>query len=191
MECLFNENFAVLGEDEQISAKEVWQAIYMEYLDLSGLAQTTELHLMKGIQTLECRITLVNTAINLHKECLRVIGQPFFPAFATLKKYGHAIWWDKNVENIEAFIVSLDKIAMKEKRYEMELESKKKDLFKFMESIKKREPSETMSRKEFIRMMNQIEKFGFRIDREKNTVEDLAVMQSDYNAACEAAALAK
>lgn len=196
MDVLFNGNFLVLVQAEdtepsQIELNEAWQTIYMEYVDMSGLSQTTELHLLSTIKGLECRLKLVPVMVDLHRKCLEQIGQPFYPAFKELKRYGHSLWWDKDGNN-DAFINKLDAVLIKEKRYVMELESKYSELMKYKKNIADNAPIEPIKRADFIRIMNQLGKYsGFKIDKNNTTVEEFAIMQCDYNAACEAAANAK
>ena len=71
----------------------------------------------------------------------------------------------------------MDKILLKDSKYQAELDKKQKQLFDYR---KKKQTGEEISikqtREQFIRMLNSLGKIGFKIDKNDTTVEELALM---------------
>ena len=184
MSCAFGKDLKSLiisGEPAEEELNAAWLNIYTEFVDLSGLAQTQEFEIMKTIFYLDSRVKRIKLLIFIQNESIEKLGQPCIGAFAKLDMYGHRLMWDKDHPDLEAFKQRILSIESTEKRYEIELNGKIKELMNLKKKQQNQELPEMQKRKEFIRSLNNLERAGFRIDRDKTTVEDLALMIGEMN----------
>jgi hypothetical protein len=186
--CMFKNNFSVLiitgkPSDEQLLS--AWNEIYTEFIDLSGMAETNELEISKSIFYLNSRVKKIELYILLQRESLNKLGVPCIVAFDKIRIYGHKLKWNKEHPDIEDFKRQLNIIETNEKRYNHELLAKQKELLDVMKKKQNGDVTVWQKRKEFVRLKNNIGKFGFKIDNEKTTVEEFALMVHDYNEAIE------
>ncbi|MES2004342.1 MAG: hypothetical protein V4450_07460 [Bacteroidota bacterium] len=188
MRCAFGNDLKGLiisGKPSPEDLAKAWKAIYTEYVDLSGMVQTMEFDLMKSIFYLDCRVKRIQLLLMIQRESIDKLGMPCIGAFPMLKSFGHRLSWDASHPDAEGFKRKLLDIESREKKYDIELGGKMKELFELKRKRANNELPEMQKRKEFIRTLNNLEKSGYRIDRDKSTVEDMAIMIHDYNDAAE------
>lgn len=187
-QCLFKSAYKVLiidGEPSEEELKAAWLSLYTEYIDLSGIAVTAELEIMKTIFYLDCRIKKINLLLHIQYESMDKIGMPCIGGFDKMRFYGHKLYWDKNHPDHYGFKCQLQSIESKEKKYKDDYNEKMKELWEFKKKQKDGEIPLLQKRKEFIRTINVLGKYGYPIDRDKTTVEEFALMVHDYNEAME------
>jgi len=184
MKCAFSDDLTSLiisGEPSKEELHDAWMMIYTEYVDLSGIIQTQEFELMKSIFYLDCRVKKIQLLVHIQNESIEKIGVPCVAAFDRIKLYGHRLIWDPEHPDLKAFKTRLLNIQSLEKRYAIELDCKIRELMTLKKKQVDMEEPGIQKRKEFIRALNNLEKSGYRIDRDKTTVEDLALMIADIN----------
>ena len=182
MKCKFDNNFSVLTLSGNPSEKELINAfenIQNEYIDLCGI-HVPEIELLKSIKALECRIQSMHLYLKVSKDACDQLVEPFIfevlnDAIPCINNNGYRLTWT----NKEDFKKQLNKIELKEKRYIAEHDRKNKEL----ELYRENHPNniESNSRTEFIRLLNELQKIGYKIDREKTFMEELGIMVNDYN----------
>jgi hypothetical protein len=188
-QCLFKDNYSVLiieGEASENELKSAWISLYTEYIDLSGLAATTELDLMRTIFYLDSRVRMIALLLHIQRESLDKIGVPCIGAFDKMRVYGHSLVWDKANPNLEWFNKQLLAIENNEKKYQIQCDGKIKELLELKKKQSKGQVTVLQKRKEFIRTINALTKHGYKIDRDKTSVEEFALMLCDYNDIIEA-----
>jgi hypothetical protein len=188
-QCLFKDNYSVLvieGEASDHDLKAAWISLYTEYIDLSGLATTAELDLMKTIFYLDCRVKKIALLLHIQRESLDKIGMPCLAAFDLIRYDGHGLNWDKEKPNIDTFNKQLLAIENNEKKYQIQYDGKMKELFESKKKQSEGQVTVLQKRKEFIRTINTLTKYGYKIDRDKTSVEEFALMLCDYNDIIEA-----
>lgn len=164
---------ALFKNDRSVMDEETFQLVNTEYIDTAGLYETEEFSQVSYIHYLNGRINSVKIAVRLQRAFLDKFDVPYTPGFEVLKKNGHVVKWNKNKEE---FLKSLERIENKEKKYLSELEGCIKKLTdKRAKKINNEEPVQ-ISRGGFIRTINSLGKIGYKIDKDKETVEDLAFM---------------
>ena len=188
MKCAFGNNLQALiitGDATEEELKKAWDNIYTEYVDISGMIQSIEFDLMKSIFVLDCRIKKISLLVYVQHESLNKIGMPCIGAFGYLKEYGYQLTWDPENGNIDEFKKQLLNIESAEKAYGFQIKKMQGELEQLKRNRGKDEQEERSPRKEFVRSLNNLEKSGFRIDRDKTTIEDLALMICDNNSEAE------
>lgn len=172
IKCLFDKNYSALGEGTEQELLDAFQNIETEYIDLSGQFESGEYEIIRNIMTISSRIEMVNILMYIHDTCLTEFGRPFLPAITDLKKFGYELIWNNDIED---FRKQLEGIQISEQRYLIQLEDYKTKLKKPEENIIKTE----RNRPEFIRMLINLQKQGYKIDRDVTTIEDLAIIVSE------------
>lgn len=180
--CNFDNDLSVLiisGKPSPKQLEQAWDNIFTEYIDISGLyKEMEELTLMRSIQFLKARNTSISVTIQSQLQALEIIGQPLTEYFQVFESNDYHVSWNGDKKD---FIAQMEQIKTEQISYETELEDLETELDNFFkeqeEKIKKRP---TGSRKQFLRMINNLEKLGNRIDTDKLSVERFAVMISDY-----------
>jgi hypothetical protein len=172
--CLFDNDFSVIDE-------ETFKNIHIEYIDISGQYETAEYEHIKTILILSTRIELIKTYLYIEYQFLSQFERPFLPVCKDLKKFGYTLIWRDNTED---FVKQLENIEQSEKRFIIQLEGERSALEK--QNNKQISDSETgqiwqtkQTRKEFIKMIIDLQKQNYKIDRDKTTIEELAIMISD------------
>lgn len=183
MKCAFQERYRCLllsGDASDDQLRTVFEIIYAEYVDLSGLYVTREFELSGYIDSLEKRLATIKRFVNLQRTFLHEFDVPFLPGFALVKKYGHRLYWDFNNPDKEAFLKKLEQIQASESRYQAELNKKVNELVE----MRKKKISKTFtlleSRKQFIMSMNRLQQNKYVIDKEKTSMEEMALMIKDF-----------
>lgn len=154
------------------SPSEEFEKIYSEYLDLSGLFVSRQFDLLAYIYRLSNRITSIKMSLCIQREMIDVFGEPYEPGLSFFEKYHHKVYWNGDRKQ---FLDYLIKIESKESRFEKELAKKQKE-FSESQKTKKQPKTITQTRHDFITMLNTLSKNGYKIDRDKTTVEELALM---------------
>jgi hypothetical protein len=166
MSCLFENDFSVIPED-------TFKDIHTEYIDISGQYESAEYEHIKTILTLSTRIELIKTYLYIEYQFLCQFERPFLPACRDLKKFGYTLTWRDDTED---FVRQLEDIEQREKKFNLQLEGEKKILEKSRNATN--EPVK-QSRKEFLKMIIDLQKQNYKIDRDKTTVEELAITISE------------
>jgi len=169
IDCLFNGDRSALNGGD-------FDKIFTEYVDLSGVGETREYDLLTSIHNVQCRITFIDTMVKVQKEFFMNFEIPFVNAFDDFRKYGHRLSW--NPEKPADFITQLQRVDVIERKSIAELDAYIKEL----KSLKKDGVvPDKNGRKDFIRQLNTLNKAGYKIDREKTDMEELALMIRDHN----------
>ena len=182
MACKFDNNLEKLilestaDDFKKTELTEAWDKILAEYIDLSG-DSPVEVEMMKGVVYLQARNKSIELAIWMQHESITKLGHPMFEGFQLFKKKGYKLIWNSDKDY---FIQQLDSIKAREARFHAELDKKRKDLSDFRDK-QKQGPEQEASRATFISMLNELQRFGYPIDKDKTTAEDLAVMIYDYS----------
>jgi hypothetical protein len=151
-------------------------AIYTEYIDISGIGKTKGYELLKAIHNLQCRENIISGIIRIQRICFAAFGKPFPHALEDLIKYGHRVKFD--TENTEMFLRELEIIEIKERTNVAELDRLNKEMDDFNKNGVKVDDN---GRKDFIRKLNDLGRLRFQIDKDKTTMEELALMISDMS----------
>jgi hypothetical protein len=183
MKCAFQERYRSLlltGDAPDDQLRTAFEVIYAEYVDLAGLYITREFELSAYISSLDTRIYTVKRFVNLQETFLHEFDAPFIPGFALVKKYGHRLYWDFSNPDKEAFKNKLKQIQASESRYHAELNKKVNELVELRKKKVTKTFSLLESRKQFIMSMNRLQQNKYVIDKEKTTMEEMALMIKDY-----------
>lgn len=183
IQSVFEERLEVLiieGEPTKGQLLNALENIQTEYIDLSNQNNSNESILVKTINALKLRISIIKFYIQIHRDCILFVGEPYHPAINDLKKFGHKLFWDKENPNIISFLEQLNKIESKEKRTDSELSLKLKEYTVLKSKEKKENVSVRDARISFLKAMNNLGKFGYSIDKDKTTVEEFALMVREY-----------
>lgn len=170
MAAMFNQQYDGVGGKENL------QKLHTEYVDKSGIGQTAQFELLKKIHNTQIRKAKIDGLIELEKKWFVGFDEPFFPAFEDFKKMNHRLKWDP--ERPTDFIEQLQLVETKEKINISLLDN----YFKELESLKKNGVQiNGDSRKAFIQKMITLGKYGFKIERNKTDMEELAYMVNEYD----------
>lgn len=150
-----------------------WDEIYLEYIDTSGIAITQEYELLLGIHNLQTRLTAIPEYVKVQTLSWYNFRAYHPTATERLAKYGY------KMPRTGDPIPFLSKIAVKEKRFHHELKVKEAQLEKLRSSQKVGKEGKE-ARREFIRLLNHLGT-KYRLDRDKTTCEELALMVKDMN----------
>jgi hypothetical protein len=162
MRCLFNKDFS--GVDN-------WEELYTEYIDLSGLGEQGNLPLLVAIHNLNVRLKFITGFLEFQTKVFEVARVPHLAYLDDVNKYGHKIIWDP--EQPEEFLPQLIRIEQKEKRNYVELKNLEKERDEMKEAEK---PETTSARNSFVIMLNVLGKEGYKIDKDKTDMVELALM---------------
>jgi hypothetical protein len=178
MRCLFDTKYSVLlkeGEATDEEMKAAFDNIQSEYIDMAGQYESGEYYASKDAMEIELRIKVVSSLLELQKQSLAQISLPYFPAFSEFKKFGYRLKWN---DDFGQFTQQLDKVESGEKKALIELDM----AFKMLESYRNKNQlsaNEKPDRKEFIKLLNCLQRDKYTIDKEKTSMEDLAYMISE------------
>ncbi|MDP4264929.1 MAG: hypothetical protein Q8941_20540 [Bacteroidota bacterium] len=179
-----------LFEDDR-SQIDNFDAIWTEWVDLSGVSETREKDLLTAIHNIHVRQLVIPEMIQLQLEHLRIFKQPYFEDpdnpenyFKFFRKYGHRLSWNDEAakyaveETINDFINQLKRVDTKERQFVPELAGLEKEL---KELKKEGVKIDGNGRKEFIKLLNDVGKYRRNdIDRDKTDVETFAIMVRDF-----------
>lgn len=165
MRCLF-------GKDR--TGMDNFEAIHDEYMDISGLAESEQKELLVAIHNLTVRLLVIPGMIKFQCDYFAEYQEPYFDGLLFFKKYGHTITWD--LEHPEQFVLQLERMEIKERKYESQLDILKKQ---FADAQKGVIVQKKNARHEFIRLINRVAKHR-DIDRDKTDMETFGLMVRDY-----------
>lgn len=165
---------ALFRNDRTVLNEEQFKEVYTEYIDTAGLYETEEFQKVSYIYYLNNRINSLNIAIRLQLEFLNEFKFPYVENFKFFKKFGHKLEW-KN--DHKAFIAQLEKVKLRESKYNTMLESSIKEL-KLMREKKEKTPEKTSEQTlvSWTRTINSLRKIGWKIDKDTDTVMELAII---------------
>jgi hypothetical protein len=144
-----------------------WQDVYMDYIDISGLAETEEYSLLMTIHNLNARLVSVPQYVAVQQETIQIFNKYHPIATKNLARFGY-----KMPRDLNQALKFLQGVKSKEKRFRYDLQAAEDKLSK----LKKPEVKDLKkSRRAFIRMLNNLGK-TYKLDRDKTTVEELALM---------------
>jgi len=167
MDCWFNDDY------EKISVQD-FELIYSEYIDLAGLYQTKAFELTAYINYLKNRIHVLGIVVFSQKMYFEVFRKPYIEGLELIKeKFGLSYNWDCNEQSLFSFLRKLENTIRTKK---IELNRKEHEIEKLKQEKKEGNVSKVQSRHEFIRMLNSLSKNGYKIERDKTTVEELALI---------------
>lgn len=149
---------------------EAWEYIYVEYIDLSGLADTPEYRLITNVLNLNSRLRAIPEYVKVQLGCIEHFGEMSPTVNEKLAKKGYAIPAD-----LEKAKEALLKIPGKEKLYDHRLKEADAALKKLRGTRVENGNDSKRERRKFIQMLNSLGT-TYRIDRDKTTVEELAAM---------------
>lgn len=173
MRCLFNKDYTDVPN---------WEELYTQYVDLSGIGNTRQYELMVAIHNINVRLTHITSFLELQMNCYKQLNMPFVAAFADMKKYGHRVTW--NPLNPTDFLDQLKRIETKEKRNYAERETLLVQLKEFQTTgIHKEKDTD---RNDFVKMLNALNKKGYRIDKDDTDMHELCLMIKEMNEEAEA-----
>jgi len=182
MECAFKDKYTVLILEGDVPLDELQRAFALindQYSDISGLYITREFELSSYLHFLQTRINTVTWFIDLQRRFINHIGEPYVAAFHIVKRYGHKLYWNPDSPDINLFLSKLEALPAKEARYKTELVAKEKELFELRRKKVQGELTPLETRKQFVTMLNRLQQAKFVIDKDKTTIEELALMIKD------------
>lgn len=166
MACWFDHEF------ENLSQKD-FDIVYAEYVDVSGMYRSKACELLAYIIYLKNRILVLNTLIDIERKCIETFHKPFEEAFELFESFGYKVNWDGDEKK---FLAQMDKMSSRLRTKMTELRHKEFEYKELKDSFKKNEQPIVQTRHDFIKMLNSFSKNGYHIDRDKTTVEELALM---------------
>lgn len=175
---------ALYNEDRSIISEEELEIVNTEYIDTAGLYDNDEFDKVTYIHYLNHRVNWIRLSIRLQRDFIEEFDVPYIPELEKFSKYGHKLYWDKDIEK---FLKVLNRIEDKEQKYIDDLEASSKqliDLRKLKNKEIKPETTKKQSRGSFVRTLNSLGKLNWKIDSDKTTVEELAYIikqQSEDN----------
>ena len=170
MLAMFNQQYDGVGGLDN------WDAVYTEYIDLSGIGETQEFTLLSNIHNIQHRITQVQGYLDIQKKFFATFGEPFAPALKDLRKFGHRLTWD--IGNPKQFIQQLEMCEVKEKTQVAQLDGFMKELA----DLKKDGPKVTIDgKKDFVKQMNRLGKAGYRFEKDKTDMYEYSLMIKEYD----------
>lgn len=189
IKCRFDKDYSGLIVSGNPSQEELFNAfdnINSQFLDLSG-TEIAEIELLKSIHELNCRIESAKAFFTLQHIWLYHFDEPPAPAVTAmieLGKYGYKLEWNGDKD---LFKSQLAKYEAKEKKNIVRLDGLQKQLDNFHKAEEEAETNPAVkktirnSRTEFIRLITELQKFGYTINREVTTMEELAIMYKEYH----------
>lgn len=163
---------AMFKNDRSVISEEELAIVYEEYIDVAEIYEKEKFENSKYVNFIANRINSVHLSIKLQKEFLEEFGVPFEKELVFFRKFGYIVRWT----NKEAFLKKLEEIENKEKKYISQLEGRIKEMIEKDIKREKGEITIKQSRGSFIKTINSLNKVGYKIDKNSDTVEDLAYM---------------
>lgn len=168
--------------DEEL--KEALEIIYAEYVDISMMYQTREFEMNAYIHWVGMRIMTMKNFFELTRAFIREFNLPYLPGFEMIKQYGHRLYFNPEYPDIEGFVNKLDSMEQKEKKWDVIIDVKVKELIAFKKKQINKELDPLQSRKQFLQTIIRLQQKDFVITKTETTMEDLAIMiKEDKDAA--------
>jgi hypothetical protein len=159
--------------DRTLMDDDEFKTVYTEYIDTAGLYVSEEFDKVSYIHFLNNRINFVKVSCKIQREFIEEFGQPYIENFEPFKDKGYYLKWNDDKED---FLKQIERIEAQEIKYISEVEKEIKELIEIRKKRKTKNSTPKQSRESFVRMLNSLGKNGYKIDRDKTTVEDLAYM---------------
>ena len=150
-----------------------FKLVYDEYIDTAGLYDVNELEQLSYIYFINNRINHTKISITLQTKFILQFGEPYKPNVESINKLGYNLTWNKDLSD---FLEQMQVILESEMHFDDILANSRKELSDYRESKPKQEkPTEKQSRESWIRMINSLRKIGWKINKDRDTVESLAL----------------
>ena len=167
MKCLF---------EHDVSDVENFDAIWTEYVDISGIGETKEMDLLVAIHNIQVRLIIIPAMIQFQLDYIKKFDEPYKDGFWFFKKYGHKLIWNPNFPL--AFLKQLEFVQIKEKKYYAESDKLEKELKDLKTDGVVKDGKE---RQQFIKLLIAVGKpYMGGIDRDKTDMETYGMMVRDY-----------
>lgn len=164
---------AMFKGDRSVMDDETFNIVFNEYIDKAKLYETEQFAKVTYIHYLSSRNNIIKLAIKLQREFVKSFGEPCVENFDIFKSRGISIKWDGDLGD---FLELLSKIEKNEMKFVSELENCIKDLMELKKRKTDKEISETIRRESWMMTIITLLKIGYKIDKDKETVEELALM---------------
>lgn len=189
--CKFNQKYHVLlndykgrGEDIDTDTLErlinAFEIIETEFLDACQVT-VQEINLMRVAQAAQCRYDAIQNYLLVCFESIKAFDEPYFPAIQKLEKHKYVLIWDGNKDN---FIKSLRRIEKSEVKHLIALRNHQKALDDYR-NLQETNPTANEhsgnARRDFISMINYIQKAGWVINFETTSLEQLGIAWHDFS----------
>ncbi len=162
MKCLFEKDFSDITEDE-------FSDIYTKYAETAKIYDADKFSQLAYVQYLSARINFIGYFIDSQLSYLDLFEVPYLPKLKELIPYGYNLKWNNSFDD---FVKQCESIKKKEKRYENKLDEAIEKLNK--DNDKRTEEKDP--RKTFIKLMVQLSKVGYNIDKDRTTIEEFSIM---------------
>lgn len=167
-------------EDRSIETgipQEEFDSVYTEYIDTVGAYKSDQFDKAGWIKHLEAKINTITIWIKLQRDFIEDFGRPLTERFVFMEEFGYFLHYSDN----DSFFEELKNIEQDLKGDISELNGSIKEL----EDIKASEPVIIKTLKEqresFTRNQNTLGKIGYKIDEDKTSVEEYALMIKQQN----------
>jgi len=165
---------AWFNKDYSKLSKEDFEKVYAEYIDVAGLYQSKEFELVTYINYLKNRIYVLKAVFYSQEKFYDTFKTPYIPGLEFIKEqFGFMYEW---TGNDKTFIYFLRKIENQARTKSTELKRKEFEFKTLQDAKMEGNVSKVQSRHEFIRMLNSLSKQGYKIERDKTTIEELALI---------------
>ena len=152
--------------------KDFFEICYNEYIDTTGLFISEEFDKVGYIHFLNNRIYCIKYMIALHKLYIENLDELLLEFIDCFEQYGY-FFCGKTKDEFIIFLSEVEQGEIIQKTY---LDAAMKELDSLRKEKKKDNRSEQEVRHSFLTMIHSLCKIGYKIDIEKNTVEDLALI---------------
>jgi hypothetical protein len=160
--------------DYEKLSKEDFELVYTEYIDLSGLYQTKEFDLIAHINYLKNKIYVLKAVASSQEMFYKTFKIPYIEGLEFVKdKLGYTYEWTGNEKSFYSFLRKMENAA---RTKSAELRRKEFEFEEMRSQKMEGNVSKVQSRHEFIKMLNSFNKAGYKIDRDKTTIEELALI---------------
>lgn len=170
MAAWFDGNYAVIGEG---ATREHFEAIKTDYIDMAGLYASRDFDMTYNLLMYENRLNVIQNFMIVQRGYIDAVGVPKLDSLDMLERFNHVIIWQ---DDKEKFLKKLEQVDLKENKTRALLNQLEKQI---TDNNGKKEAvfvSQSQERKNFMSMIINLEKNGYKIDEVKTTVEKLAIM---------------
>lgn len=164
---------AMFKDDRSVMSNEEYDTVYTEFIDTAKMYEEEEFQQVSYISYLHGRINSIKIGIRLQREFINNFDIPYIPAFQMFKNNGVSIYWKGDKEN---FLSALERIEKGQKKYTSEVENCIKNLMDFRLKKQQGDNPVKIKRETWIKNINTLGKIGYKIDKDKTSVEELALM---------------
>ncbi|MCW3108481.1 MAG: hypothetical protein JWQ09_2987 [Segetibacter sp.] len=187
MSCMFDNDFKSLileGDPTEDEIQEAWENINLEYLELSSGGNTAEVTAIKEVEEIKIKLETFEIYLLLQHRSMSLLGYPFFRGIKVLgDRVDFPLKWNGERED---FIKQLKKVEVRSKSLKLKLQIAESRLEAIRQVSKDKEKNKSSDsrksklREGFITILVTLPTSGYVIDRNKTTMEDLAVMIKQF-----------